>query len=248
MISNFITIHSDTFHCIQRSCICQMFKFSIPFQTCKMCVWTPSFVTESGSDVAKLCTKISNTICKCRKGFVVSDNDFSTCQCKAGFGKKSGGKVWSQDTGRCRFVCLFVCLNDVLSLPARMYRMWRRIFQQIYRFPLPEVDDVRPSFMILERPCALSSVPNVCVNFLSLQMQIWSQYYWNKDLRCDLQWCETLRCKCVTHTGQSSFYRPTAGGSSDPEAVNHRRHHHDDPQENPTLRHFLPFEDSRPLW
>lgn len=108
---------SDIFLCIQRSCICQMFKSSIPFQTCKMCVWTPSFVAESGSDVAHPCTKISNTICKCRKGFVASDNDFSTCQCEAGFGKKSGGKVWSQDTERCQFVCLFVWMMFCLCLP-----------------------------------------------------------------------------------------------------------------------------------
>lgn len=39
-----------------------------------------------------MCTKTSNTICKCHEGFKASDEDFSTCHCKAGFGKVSGGK------------------------------------------------------------------------------------------------------------------------------------------------------------
>lgn len=145
-------------------------------------------------------------------------------------------------------VHLFVCWNDGLSLTARMYGMCRRTFQQIYQLPLPEVEGVRPPFILLEKRCTMSFVPNIYVVFLPLQMQIWSQYYWNKDLRRYLQWCETLRCKCITHTRQSSFYRPTAGESSDSEAVNHLRHHHDDPQANPTLRHFLPFKDSRLRW
>lgn len=46
----------------------------------------------SGSFIEKSCTKTSNTICKCRKGFVAIDEDYSTCQCNAGFGKESDGK------------------------------------------------------------------------------------------------------------------------------------------------------------
>lgn len=49
-------------------------------------------MVDSGSSVSQPCTKTSNTICKCYKGFVKMDDDFSTCQCQAGFGKVSGGK------------------------------------------------------------------------------------------------------------------------------------------------------------
>lgn len=51
-----------------------------------------NFVLDSGSVISKPCTKTSNTICECLKGFVPSDEDFSTCRCNAGFGKSSGGK------------------------------------------------------------------------------------------------------------------------------------------------------------
>lgn len=83
------------------------------------------------------------------------------------------------DHGTLNTVDLFVCWIDVLSWPARMYGMRRRTFQQIDQLPLPEVEGVRPPFAILEKRCVVSSVPNIYVTFLPLQMQIWSQYYWN---------------------------------------------------------------------
>lgn len=46
----------------------------------------------SGSFIAKPCTTKSNTMCKCREGFVARDKDFSTCLCDAGFGKAPGSK------------------------------------------------------------------------------------------------------------------------------------------------------------
>lgn len=49
-------------------------------------------MVESGSVIDKPCTKTSNTICKCAKGFVARDKDYSTCQCNAGFGKVGKGK------------------------------------------------------------------------------------------------------------------------------------------------------------
>lgn len=47
----------------------------------------------SGSFPLKHCTKEANTICQCRREFVPSDNDSSTCKCGIGFGLKHGGRV-----------------------------------------------------------------------------------------------------------------------------------------------------------
>ncbi|XP_075893430.1 tumor necrosis factor receptor superfamily member 4 [Nelusetta ayraudi] len=55
-------------------------------KSCRVCTRCNN---RSGSDVGKACTKVTNTICRCRGEFVARDtSDSSTCQCNPGFGLK----------------------------------------------------------------------------------------------------------------------------------------------------------------
>ncbi|XP_047438141.1 tumor necrosis factor receptor superfamily member 4 isoform X2 [Mugil cephalus] len=52
---------------------------------CSLCT---SCEAETGSFIEQKCTKTTDTICRCREGFVKWDNDSSTCKCIKGKGIK----------------------------------------------------------------------------------------------------------------------------------------------------------------
>ncbi|XP_020484752.3 tumor necrosis factor receptor superfamily member 4 isoform X1 [Labrus bergylta] len=55
-----------------------------PSKTCRLCTHCDE---NSGSFVKVECTRETNRICQCLKGFVASDSDSSTCKCDIGYGK-----------------------------------------------------------------------------------------------------------------------------------------------------------------
>lgn len=48
-------------------------------------------VVDKGSSISKKCTKTTNRECRCRDGFVLWEEDSSTCKCEVGFGLKHEG-------------------------------------------------------------------------------------------------------------------------------------------------------------
>ncbi|XP_060899021.1 tumor necrosis factor receptor superfamily member 4 [Labrus mixtus] len=54
-------------------------------KTCRLCTKCDD---ESGSFVKVDCTRETDRICQCLKGFVFSDSDSSTCKCNEGYGKR----------------------------------------------------------------------------------------------------------------------------------------------------------------